>query len=225
MAARSSWDGLAVPMSKCLYTWRLSALMISPKLFPHAPDIERLAHDPEKAKSLLAEAGYADGFEIGMNCPNNRYVNDEQICIAISSMLAKIGIEVNLVAEPKALFFKKILGPNYDTSFFLLGWTPGSFDSWNVLYNLLNCREESGRGKFNVGGYCNKEVDALTDKIKVSTDEAERNAMIAKAYEIAASEAGTIPLHQQGLAWGKGDAVELAQRADNQFMLYYVVKN
>lgn len=202
-----------------------SALMISPKLFPHAPGIERLAYDPDKAKSLLAEAGYAEGFEVGMNCPNNRYVNDEQICIAITSMLAKVGIEVNLVAEPKALFFKKILGPNYDTSFFLLGWTPGSFDSWNVLYNLLNCREDTGRGKFNVGGYCNKEVDALTDRIKVSTDEAERNAMIAKAYEIAASEVGTIPLHQQGLAWGKSDTVELAQRADNQFMLYYVVKN
>ncbi len=201
-----------------------SALMISPKLFPHAPGIERLAHDPDKAKSLLAEAGYAEGFEVGMNCPNNRYVNDEQICIAISSMLAKVGVKVNLVAEPKALFFKKILGPNYDTSFYLLGWTPGSFDSWNVLYNLLNCRDDTGRGKFNVGGYCNKDVDALTDKIKVSTDEAERNAMIAQAYEIAASEVGTIPLHQQGLAWGKSDTVELAQRADNQFMLYYVVK-
>jgi len=202
-----------------------SALMISPKLFPHAPHIERLAYDPDKAKALLAEAGYADGFEVGMNCPNDRYVNDEQICIAVTSMLAKVGITVNLVAEPKALFFKKILGPNYDTGFFLLGWTPGSFDSWNVLYNLLNCREDSGRGKFNVGGYCNKEVDALTDKIKVSTDEAERNAMIARAYEIAASETATIPLHQQGLSWGKSDAIDLVQRADNQFMLYYVVKN
>ncbi len=202
-----------------------SAIMISPKLFPQAAGLERLAYDPDKARALLAEAGYADGFEVGMDCPNNRYVNDEQICIAVTSMLAKVGIKVDLLAQPKALYFKKVLGPKYDTSFFLIGWTPGSFDSWNVLYNLLNCREEGGRGKFNLGGYCNKDVDALTDRIKVSTDRAERNAMIAEAYTTTTSEVATIPLHQQGLAWGKSDAIDLAQRADNQFMLYYVMKN
>ena len=59
-----------------------------------------------------------------MDCPNNRYVNDEAICQATVSMLAKIGIKVNLLAQPKALYFKKVLNPSLDTSFFLLGWTP-----------------------------------------------------------------------------------------------------
>lgn len=199
-----------------------SALMISPDLFARSGEFERHAYDPEAARQLLADAGYPDGFEIGMDCPNNRYVNDERICIAISAMLAKIGIRVKLLAQPKALFFKKVSGPAYQTSFYLLGWTPGSFDSWNVLYNLIHCQETDGAGKFNLGNYCNPAVDALTTKVLVETDTTARNTMIAEAYRIVHDDFGYIPLHQQGLAWGKSDHVDLRQRPDNQFMLYYV---
>ncbi len=199
-----------------------SALMISPKLFSKSGDFTRHAYDPAKSKSLLADAGYGNGFEIGMDCPNNRYVNDEQICIAVSSMLAKVGVKVKLLAQPKALYFKKVLGPAYNTSFFLLGWTPGSFDSWNVLNNLINCQQKGGRGKFNLGNYCNKTVDGLTEKVLVETEAGKRDGMIATAYKALHDEFGYIPLHQQGLAWGKSDKISLAQRADNQFMLYYV---
>jgi len=120
-----------------------------------------------------------DGFEVGMDCPNDRYVNDEAICQATVSMLAKVGIKVNLLAQPKAKYFPKVLAPNLDVSFYLLGWTPGSLDSWNVLYNLHGCprvadgapiwnkadRNKISSGKFNIGGYCNEEVDALSAKV------------------------------------------------------------
>lgn len=157
-----------------------------------------------------------------MDCPNNRYVNDERICTAVTAMLARIGIKVTLLAQPKALFFKKVLGPAYNTSFYLLGWTPGSFDSWNVLYNLIHCQEASGAGKFNLGNYCNPKVDVLTGQVLVETDATERDAMIAEAYRILHEDFGYIPLHQQGLAWGVRDEVQLVQRADNEFMMYYV---
>ena len=199
-----------------------SALMISPKLFQRSGDFQRDAFDPDKARELLGEAGYADGFAVGMDCPNNRYVNDERICTAVTAMLAKIGIKVTLLAQPKALFFKKVLGPAYDTSFYLLGWTPGSFDSWNVLYNLIHCQEAGGAGKFNLGDYCNPKVDELTERVLVETDATKRDVMIAEAYRIVHEEFGYIPLHQQGLAWGLSDDVELVQRADNEFMMYYV---
>lgn len=199
-----------------------SAIMISPKLFSKSSDFTRHAYDPKKAKALLTEAGYGDGFEVGMDCPNNRYVNDEQICIAVAGMLSKIGVKVKLLAQPKALYFKKVLGPAYNTSFYLLGWTPGSFDSWNVLNNLINCQQEGGRGKFNLGNYCAPSTDKLTDQVLVETDAAKRDGFIAQTFKTLHDDFGYIPLHQQGLAWGKSDKVTLAQRADNQFMMFYV---
>ena len=202
-----------------------SAIMISPFLFSRSDEIERLPYDVEMAKKLMADAGYADGFEVGMDCPNNRYVNDEKICQAVVAMLARINVKVDLLAQPKAQYFAKILRPKRDTSFYLLGWTPGSFDSWNVMYNIIGSPEESGRGKFNVGGYSNARFDELTDQVLSETDPEARDAMIAEAFKILHDERGYIPLHQQGLAWGKRSNIDLAQRADNQFMLYYVTKN
>jgi peptide/nickel transport system substrate-binding protein len=203
-----------------------SALMISPFLFALSDQFERFPYDPEAAKKLLEEAGYPDGFEVTMDCPNDRYVNDEAICQAVVAMLAKIGVTVDLNAQPKAKYFAKVLQSNgFDTSFYLLGWTPGSLDSWNVLKNLIHCRSEEGsEAPFNLGGYCNKEVDALTDKILVENDPDKRNEMIAEAFKIHLDEVGHIPLHQQGLAWGVADGVDLVQRGDNVFMFYYVNK-
>jgi len=200
-----------------------SAIMISPFLFAaHAAEFKRLSYDPAKAKALLAEAGYPDGFEVGMDCPNNRYVNDEKICQAVVAMLARVGVKVDLLAQPKAQYFAKVLSPKLDTSFYLLGWTPGSFDSWNVLFNIIGSPADSGRGKFNLGGYSSATVDELTTKVLSETDAAKRDVMIRDAFMALHNDRGYIPLHQQGLAWGKRKNISLAQRADNQFMLYYV---
>lgn len=201
-----------------------SGMMIAQGINGASEDLNaRLPYDPKKAKALLAEAGYPNGFEMELDCPNDRYVNDEAICQAVVSMLAKIGVKVNLVAQPKAIFFKKILKPTWDTSFFLLGWTPGSLDSWNVLYNILGCEEESGRGKFNIAGYCNPEVDKLTDMILSETDKAKRDAMIHKAWKMTIDDLAYIPLHQQAVAWGVRNGVTVKQRADNQFKWRHVM--
>jgi peptide/nickel transport system substrate-binding protein len=204
-----------------------SALMISPLLFDLAKDFKRPAPDPEKAKKLLAEAGYPNGFEVEMDCPNDRYVNDEAICQAVTAMLARIGIKINLNAQPKSKYFAKVLqAGGYDTSFYLLGWTPGSFDSWNVLANMYRCRDEKGAGgNNNLGGYCNEKVEELTKKILVESDKAKRDKMIEEAYKIGQEQDwGYIPLHQQALAWGVSKKLKVAQRADNQILLYWFNK-
>ena len=201
-----------------------SGMMIAQGINGASADLNsRMSFDPAASKALLAEAGYPDGFEMEMDCPNDRYVNDEAICQAVVSMLAKVGLKVNLVAQPKAIFFKKILKPNHDTSFFLLGWTPGSFDSWNPLYNLHGCDDGSGRGKFNIAGYCNPEVDKLTDMILSETDKAKRDALIKQAWSITIGDQAYIPLHQQAVAWGVRNGVTVAQRADNQFKWRHVM--
>src|SRR6202047_1766545 len=163
-----------------------SPLMIAPQLFPLFKDFTRPKFDPDGAKKLLTEAGYPDGFEVTMDCPNDRYVNDAAICQAVVGMLARVGVKINLLAQPKALYFAKVLKPGgYQTSFYLLGWTPASSDSHNVLYDILGCRtdpKDPTRGEANLGGYCNKELDALADRVLVETDTAKRDQLIKQAF-------------------------------------------
>jgi peptide/nickel transport system substrate-binding protein len=200
-----------------------SAILISPLLFARAGEFKRWPYDPAAAKKLMTEAGYPQGFEVEMDCPNDRYVNDEAICQAVAQMVSRIDIKVKLNAMPKAKYFEKA-GPTkkYDSSFNLLGWTPGSFDSWNVIENIIGCRDADGKGGlFNYGGYCNPKMPELNKKILVEADTAKRDEMIAEAFRINHEEAGVIPLHQQALVWGVSRKVKMVQRADNQILFYW----
>ena len=170
-----------------------SALMISPLLFPLVEGLQ--APRPmrrTKPRSCSTEAGYPNGFEVTMDCPNDRYVNDEAICQAVTAMLARVGVKINLLAQPKAKYFAKILvSGGYDTSFFLLGWTPGSFDCWNVLANMYRCRDEKGvGGNNNVGNYCNPKMEELIKQILVEGDTGKRDQLIKTAYSSARTRTG-----------------------------------
>lgn len=191
-----------------------TALMVGPGIRGFVPEMNRrLPHDAEAAKKLLAEAGYPSGFEVGMNCPNDRYVNDGAICQAVAANLARIGVKVNLQTESKATYFPKIL--RRDTSFYLLGWTPSTYDAHNALTSLMATPTDKGQGQFNLGSYSNPKVDELTLKIQAETDQARRNAMIAEAFKLHADDVGHIPLHQQALAWAMKKNVSVVQLADN----------
>jgi peptide/nickel transport system substrate-binding protein len=204
-----------------------SALMIAPQLFPLSKDFTRPKFDPDGAKKLLTEAGYPEGFEVTMDCPNDRYVNDAAICQAVVGMLARVGVKINLLAQPKALYFAKVLKPGgYQTSFYMLGWTPATLDSQNVLNDIMGCRDDpaSTRGEANLGGYCNKKMDAIADQVLMETDTTKRDLLIKEAFEIANKDFGYIPLHQQALAWGVSKKVKLPQLPDNNVRLYWATK-
>ena len=190
-----------------------TALMVGPGINGFQADMKRLPYDPEAAKKLLAEAGYPNGFEVSLNCPNDRYVNDARICQSVAANLARINVKINLVAETKGTYFPKVL--RRDTSFYMLGWSPATYDSHNALNALMACVDDKGAGQFNLGAYCNPRVDELTKKIQSETDKDRRNAMIREAFEIHAADVGHIPLHQQALAWGVSRKVKLVQLADN----------
>ncbi len=194
---------------------RPAALMAGPGIngWTEAQD-KRLPFDPEASKKLLAEAGYPNGFEVTMNCPNDRYVNDAQVCQGVAANLAKVGVKINLAAETKGTYFPKIL--RRDTSFYLLGWTPTTYDAHNPLDALTRCPDDkTGDGQFNLGAYCNPKLDELTMKIKSETDKPKRQALIEAAFKLHADDIGHLPLHQQSLAWGMSKKVTLTQRADN----------
>jgi peptide/nickel transport system substrate-binding protein len=198
-----------------------TALMVGPGINGFLPELnKRLPHDVEAARKLMAEAGYASGFTISMNCPNDRYVNDGQICEAVAANLSRINVKVNLQAETKGTYFPKVL--RRDTSFYMLGWTPGTYDAHNALNALMACVDDKGTGQFNLGAYCNPKVDELTKKIQSETDKARRNAMIKEAFEIHSADIGHLPLHQQALAWGVSKKVELVQLADNFMPFKYM---
>jgi peptide/nickel transport system substrate-binding protein len=192
----------------------VTALMVGPGINGFLPELnKRLPYDPEGAKKLLAEAGYPNGFEVALNCPNDRYVNDARICQTVAANLSRIGVKINLMAETKGTYFPKVL--RRDTSFYMLGWTPSTYDAHNALNALMACVDDKGAGQFNLGSYCNPKVDQLTKQIQAETDKTKRNAMIKEAFELHAADIGHLPLHQQALAWGVSKKVELVQRADN----------
>jgi len=180
---------------------------------------ERLPHDVEMAEALMEEAGYGDGFEVTMDCPNDRYVNDEAICQAVAAMLAQIDVKVNLLAQTRSLFFPKVL--ERDTSFYLHSWATSTNDGHNILYDLLNSPTPQ-IGTWNLGGYSNPKVDELTAQIGSEMDPARRNELLFEAFDLVRKDYAHIPLHQQTLVWVTKKNIELHQRPDDRLELRYV---
>jgi peptide/nickel transport system substrate-binding protein len=203
-------QGLAMP----------GALLIAPSLFSLAKNFHRFPYDPQAARELLSEAGYPHGFEVRLDCPNDRYVNDEAICEAVVAMLARVGVKVDLLAEPKSRFFARVLAAGgYDTSFYLFGWTPATLESFNVFDFLIQCRDEKGSGgQINIGGYCNPRVDELARQALNEPDQERRDDIFKQAWQIALfDDVSYIPLHQQALVWGLSKKVKVIQRPDNAY--------
>lgn len=194
-----------------------SAQLVGPGINGFQPEMKRLPYDVEAAKKLMAEAGYPNGFEVSMNCPNDRYVNDGRICQTVAANLSRINVKINLQAETKGTYFPKVL--RRDTSFYMLGWTPATYDAHNAMNAIMRCVDDKGAGQFNLGAYCNPKVDELTLKVQAETDKDKRNAYIKEAFDLHAADVGHIPLHQQALAWGVNKKVKLVQLADN-FMYF-----
>ena len=194
-----------------------SAQLVGPGINGFQPEMKRLPYDVEAAKKLMAEAGYPNGFEVSMNCPNDRYVNDGRICQTVAANHSRNNVKINLQAETKGTYFPKVL--RRDTSFYMLGWTPATYDAHNAMNAIMRCVDDKGAGQFNLGAYCNPKVDELTLKVQAETDKNKRNAYIKEAFDLHAADVGHIPLHQQALAWGVNKKVKLVQLADN-FMYF-----
>lgn len=195
--------------------------MIAPQVHGWTEDLaKRIPYDVDKAKQLLTEAGYEDGFNVTLDCPNNRYINDEAICQAIVAMWARVGVKAQLNAMPRATYFPKV--QSYDSSAYLFGWGVPTFDALYTLQSLIRSKGEGADGSFNFGNYSNAEVDALIDQIKTETDDAKRTEAIHKVLEIHASEFGHIPLHDQVIPWAMRKNVNVVHKADNRLTAEWV---
>jgi peptide/nickel transport system substrate-binding protein len=181
---------------------------------------QRLPYSVETAKKLLADAGYPNGFEFTLDCPNNRYINDEDICKAVVSMWAKLGLKVNLNAMPRATYFAKI--QKFDTSAYLLGWGVPTFDALYSLQSLAMTVGKEGDGNFNLGRVSNPEFDKLVTAMKSEVDVKKRNDVIARALMLHNQQVMHIPLHNQVIPWAMRKNVSVVHRADNRLEASWV---
>jgi len=204
---RTIMRGLSIP----------AGVMVAPGVNGNTPDIDQpLKVDYERAKKLLADAGYPGGFEIPLNCPNNRYVNDEQVCIAVVSMWSKIGVKAKLVAQPMTLHtqaFQRGEAPLY-----MLGWGVSTFDALYQLQALARTRVAGGGqdGSFNFSKVSDAKLDALIDAMKTETDVPKRNALIREALLRQKDEFLFIPIHHQVRPWAMKTNVETLYRSNDR---------
>ncbi|MBM3570946.1 MAG: ABC transporter substrate-binding protein, partial [Alphaproteobacteria bacterium] len=198
-----------------------TGIIMSPYLTGYPEGLNtRLPFDPDGAKKLLTEAGYPNGFSVGLACPNDRYVYDEQICLAITSMLAKIGIKLDPQFETAARWGQRL--NRQDVSMFMLGHAGlPTADAYSTLSEVIATRA-GGRGGLNAGGYTNKKFDELLVKVEQEGNPAERVKLIKQAMEVEKADIAHVPIHQQPLVWAAKRGVELKQSPDNRLRLWYV---
>lgn len=196
-----------------------TSMITSPGVLGNTPENDPpVTHDVAKAKELLAEAGYPEGFTVRLDCPNDRYNNDEKICQAAVSMYAKVGVTVNLDAVSKSQHFPKI--QNRESDFYMLGWGVPTLDSHYVFSYLLD-----SSGSWNAAGYNNARVDELTAAMATELDLEKRTGMIDEAWTLVQADMPYVPIHHQVLAWGLASTVDIPIAADDAFRPRFAVMN
>lgn len=198
-------EGIAAKIMKGFAT---PAAQLSPAGYQGHNDTLEKRFDVDKAKALMKEAGYENGFTITMMAPNNRYVNDDKIAQAVAAMLARINIKVDLKTVPKAQYWPEF--DNRAADIMMIGWHADTEDSANFYEFLTMCPDaDSGNGQYNAGNYCNPELDALVEQANVETDLDKRAELLQRVEKGLYDDAAFVPLHWQDLAWASAGNVKI----------------
>jgi len=198
-----------------------AGLIVGPGVRGFDPALnQRPTYDPAASRRLLAAAGYPAGFALTMDCPNDRYVNDAAICVAVAADLAKVGVRVTLLAEPRSQYLTKLLDPARGADFYLLGWRPANDDALDALTNLVATRSDRlHTGAFNIGGYSNPALDGLIARAERESLGQRRAMLLRTALAMVKDDVVYIPLHQSDVVWAVRDNVEAVPRGDGSFVL------
>ena len=204
---------------------RRGAARWQPAALPHVRVEQRAFQGAQgrcgKAKALLKEAGYPNGFSITLGSPSGRYVNDSKVAQAIASMWTRIGVKTSVDAMAPPVFFKN--RDSYAFSAYLAGWSVTSGEMSNALTALLVTRNpEAGLGTTNRSRYSNPKMDELVKEASSTMDDAKRADLLARASNIAMDDYAMLPVHFELSVWamkgdiryqGRPDQVTLAQFA------------
>jgi peptide/nickel transport system substrate-binding protein len=180
----------------------------------------RLPFDLAKARALMADAGWPDGFEVTLDCPNNRYVNDEELCIALAGMWAQLKVKVKVNAMQRSLYFPKL--EKFDTSLYLLGWGGAVTDADTTITPVLRYPAEGGVGIFNSGRVRNERFEQLAVAQGQEADPKRREELVKAALAEYRAQSHLIPLHRQVVPWAARSNVDVVHRADNWLEVTWV---
>jgi peptide/nickel transport system substrate-binding protein len=184
---------------------------------------EMYPYDVERAKELMEEAGYGDGFTMTLDATNDRYVNDAQIAQALASMLAQIGVDLQLNIMPKSNFWGYIRVPTENSSFIMSGWDVPSGDAGSMYAALFYSRDKKeGYGQVNRGSYSNPELDAAVDRADSTAKIEERDAALQDATKILMEDIPMIPVHYEQDIYGVRDGITLTPRVDKFLWAYEI---
>lgn len=184
-----------------------------PNYVPGAsPSLKPLPFDAERAKALLKEAGWADGFQVGLAGSNDRYPNDAQVAQAIGQMLARIGIKVDVQTMPASQLFSR--GSKLEFSAILSGWVGNGEPSSTLVSLMATYDPAKGMGASNRGRWSNAEYDTALQTALRTLDDAKRNALYAKAAEVAIAEMGMIPVYFTINTWATRKDLTYVARGD-----------
>ncbi len=209
--AERTMEGLSVPAGQYMPS----------NVYGTAPDLKPDPFDVKKAKELLAEAGYPNGFAVTVHGPNDRYVNDEKVTQAVAQMLTRAGIKADVVTMPSATFFQKSSALEY--SVMLLGWAVGYADPSNPLRALLQTyNKATGAGATNRGRYSNPALDAKIDAALNAPTREEWAKLTQEATRIAVADTAIVPLHFQVNVWAMRKGLTYAARADEYTLIQSV---
>jgi peptide/nickel transport system substrate-binding protein len=166
-------------------------------------------------------AGYKEGFSVNMNCPNDRYVNDEAICQAYVGMLGRIGIKVTLIAQSKVLHFP--IGQKGEADFFMMGWGAPPYDSGYIFDYLVYTRpdqaagngNEEALGGWNVSHYSNPEIDKKIVELHSEVDLGKRDRIIAEIWKKLQDDQVFLAVHNQVKSYAMKEGVNIAVNPDD----------
>ena len=202
---RSIMRGMSVPAS----------LMVPPGVNGYDAALDKPAKpDLVRAKQLLADAGYPNGFELPLNCPNNRYVNDEKVCLAVVSMWSKIGVTARLTAQPMSQHSQ--LFQRFEAPLYMLGWGVSTMDALYSLQALARTRSGGADGSFNFSKVSDPALDKLIDAAKSEIDIPKRNALLRDALVRTRDQFLFIPLHHQVRPWAMRANLQTLHRSNDR---------
>ena len=212
-------EGVAIPAGQ----------LLPEGFFGVSDKLDVVAYDPDGAKALLAEAGYADGFELTIHGPNDRYINDAKIAEAVAQMLTRIGITTSVETMPRSVYFGRASKGSPDGlpefSFILVGWGGGSGEASSPLKSLIHTyNKDAGFGSSNRGRHSDAETDALIEEALRTVDDAKRQALLAQATERAIENVAIIPTHFQVNTWASRKGLSYIARTDEYTLATGVVK-